>query len=85
MIKLIWILEIKDLIEDNLYQIIDQINEKKMTTAKFYSKLLNEIHPFYDGNCRRCKMLFANDDIIRQIIWKNLNGMQSNVIVLCEV
>ena len=55
----------KDLIEDKLYQIIDQFNERKITPLKFYSILLNEIHPFYDGNGRTCEILFANDDKIK--------------------
>ena len=58
----------KELIEDKLYQIIDQFNEKKVTSTKFYSILLNKIHPFSDGNCRMCKMLFANYDIKGQNI-----------------
>ena len=57
----------KELIEDKLYQIIDQFNEREITSTKFYSILLNKIHPFYDGSGRTCEMLFANDDIIRQI------------------
>ena len=32
----------KELIEDKFYQIIDQFNEKKMTSAKFYSILLSK-------------------------------------------
>ena len=63
LIKCIWISFIK---EDKLYQIIDQFNERKIISAKFYSILLNKICPFYDGNGRMCKILFANDDIIRQ-------------------
>ena len=51
----------KDLIENKLYQTIDQFNERKITPAKFYSILLNEIHPFYDGNGRTWKILFGND------------------------
>ena len=58
----------KELIEVKLYQIIDQFNERKMTSTKFYSILLKKIHPFYDGNGRTCKILFTNDDIIRQNI-----------------
>ena len=56
----------KDLIENKLYQIIDQFNERKITSKKFYSIPLNKIHPFYDVNGTTCKILFANDDIIRQ-------------------
>ena len=58
----------KQLTEDRLYQIIDQFSERKITSTKFYSILLNKIHPFYDGNGRTCKTLFAIDDIIRQNI-----------------
>ena len=58
----------KELIEDKLYQIIDQFNERKITSTEFYSILLNKIHPFYDGNGRTCQILFANDDIIWQYI-----------------
>ena len=54
------------LIEDKLYQRINQFNEMKITSRKFHSILLNKIHPLYDVNGRTCKMLFANDDIIRQ-------------------
>ena len=62
----------KELIENKLYQIIGQLNERKITYAKFYSILLNNIHLFYDGNGRTCKILFANDDRIRQSILTNL-------------
>ena len=56
----------EELIEDKLYQIVNQFNERKITSTKFYSILLNNIHPFYGGNGRTCKILFANNDIIRQ-------------------
>ena len=59
---------VKELIKDKLYQIIDQLNEQKIISIKFYSILLNKIHPFYDGNGRMFKILFPNDDIIRQNI-----------------
>ena len=58
----------KELIKDKLYQIIDQFNESKIMSTKFYSILLNKIRPFYDGNGRTCKILFTNDDITRQNI-----------------
>ena len=32
----------KELIENKLYQIIDQFNERKITSTKFYSILLNK-------------------------------------------
>ena len=63
----------KELIKDKLYQILDQFNERKITSTKFYSIHLNKIYSFYDGNGRRCKILFANDDIIRQNIQGKLN------------
>ena len=54
-----------DLIEDKLYQILDEFSESKITPGKlFYSILLNELHPFYDGHAKICKILFANDDEI---------------------
>ena len=58
----------KKLIEDKLYQIIDQFNKRKITSTKFYSILLNKMYQFYDGNGRACKILFANGGIIRQNI-----------------
>ena len=63
----------KQLIEDKLYQIIDQFRERKITSIKFYSILLNKIHTFYDGIDRTCEILFANDNIVRQNIQTNLN------------
>ena len=57
-----------ELIEDKLYQIIDQFNERKTTSTKFYSILLNKIHSFYDGNGRTCQILFVNDDVTIQYI-----------------
>ena len=55
----------KELIEDKFYQMIDQFNEREITSTKFFSILLNKIHSFFDGNGRMCKILFANDDIMR--------------------
>ena len=37
----------EDLVEDKLYQIIDQFNERKFRAAKFHSVILNKIHPKY--------------------------------------
>ena len=56
----------RELVEDKLYQIIDQFSERKITSTKPYSKLLDKIHPFYDGNGRTCKILVANHGIIRK-------------------
>ena len=64
---------------------IEQFNEKKITSTKFYSMFLNKTHPFYDGNGRKCKIQFANDDIMRQNIQTNLNYIKNNVIILLEV
>ena len=66
----------KNLKEDNFYQIIYQVNEKKMIPAKFYSMLPNEILPFYDGNDRTCKILFSNVDEINKLIvgYKKINN-----------
>ena len=58
----------KELIQDKLYEIIDQFSKRKITSTRIYSIFLNKIHPFYDGNGRTCKIQFANDDIIRQNI-----------------
>ena len=58
----------KGLIKGKLYQIIDQLNEGKFTSRKFCSIPLNKINPFDDGNGRTCKIIFANNDIIRQNI-----------------
>ena len=57
----------KDLIENKLYQIIDQFNENKITHKKFYLILLNEIYPFYDGNDRTCKIQLVNNETIKLI------------------
>ena len=58
----------KDLIEDKLYQIIDQYIERKIIPVKFYSILLNEIYPFYDRNHRTCKTLFTKGDETNKLI-----------------
>ena len=49
----------KKLIEHKLYQIVDQFNKRNITSTKFYLILLNKIDPFYDGNVKKCKILFA--------------------------
>ena len=51
----------KDLIEDKLYQLVDQFSERKINQRGFYSTLLNSIHPFYVGNVRTCKILFVGN------------------------
>ena len=42
-----------------------RFDKVKLYQTKFFSILLNKIHWFYDGNGRTCKILFANDGIIR--------------------
>ena len=54
----------KDLIEDKLYQIIDQFNERKTTPVKFYSILLNKTNQFFDKTERTPITLVANDNKI---------------------
>ena len=49
------------------------IQWKKVTSTKFYSILLNKIHPFYHGSGWTSKMLIATDDMINQNIYTNLN------------
>ena len=58
----------KGLIEGKLYQIIDQFNEEKFTCRNVCSILLSKINPFYDGNGTTCKIISANNVIIRQNI-----------------
>ena len=47
----------KELIEDKLYQLIDQFNERSITSAEFYSMLLHKTDPFLDRNGRTCMIL----------------------------
>ena len=42
----------RDLIEDKLYQLINQFNEKNIIHEDFSFALLHNMHPFYDGNGR---------------------------------
>ena len=58
----------KQVVDDKFFQIIHQFNVKKITSKDFDSILLNKIHSFHDRNGRTCKILLANDDIIRQNI-----------------
>ena len=52
----------KDLIEDELYQLIDQFNERKTNHRDFYFVLLDVIHPLDDGNGVTCsKMLLVGN------------------------
>ena len=48
----------KDLIEDELYQLIDQLDERKTNRRYFSLALIDNIHPFHDWNGITCKILF---------------------------
>lgn len=50
----------KYLIEGKLYQLMDQFKEK-INHREFFLVLIENIYPFYDGNGKTCKMLFANN------------------------
>ena len=50
----------KHLIEDNFCQLIDQLNERKINHKDFYFVLLDNVHPFYDGSGRTCKIFVRN-------------------------
>ena len=50
----------KNLIEDELYQLADQLNERKINHRNFHFALLNSIPPFYDGYGRTYKILFVS-------------------------
>ena len=56
----------KDLVEYKLFHIINQFNERGITSVKFYSILLNKVSPFYDKNGRSSKIPFANDERKKQ-------------------
>ena len=46
--------------KDKLYQLVDQFNERKIYQRDFYSEFHDNIHPFFDGNGRTCKILFVS-------------------------
>ena len=69
----------KDLTEDKLYQIIDQLNKRQTTPIKFYWIIIHEIHPFYDENGRTCKILFANDDKMIELIDETKSEKTNNI------
>ena len=45
-------------IESELYRLVDQFNDRKITARTFCDIFLDKIHPFADGNGRTCKVLF---------------------------
>ena len=59
---------------------IDQFNERKITPKIFYSIIPNKKHPFDDGNEKKSKVLFVNDDEIMELI----DETESIEIVECQ-
>ena len=51
----------KYLLEEGLYQLIDQCNERKICHRVFCFVLLDKIHSLYDGNGRICKIIFVSN------------------------
>ena len=47
-------------IEPELYKLVDQFNDRKITPRTFCDIFLDKIHPFADGNGRTCKLLFED-------------------------
>ena len=45
-------------IESELYTLVDEFNERKISARDFCRSFLDKIHPFKDGNGRTCKVLF---------------------------
>ena len=49
----------KDLIEDKLYHLLHKFSKRKINHRDFYFVLLDNRHPFYDGNGRSYEILFV--------------------------
>ena len=47
-------------IEFELYNLVDQYNDRYITNRQFCQIFLDRIHPFHDGNGRTCKILFSS-------------------------
>ena len=43
-----------------LYGLVDQFNNRRLTTKEFCDIFLDQIHPFLDGNGSTCKVLFED-------------------------
>lgn len=52
----------KELIENKLYQITNQFDERQIISIKFYLELLIKTHPFNGVNGITCKILYSNHD-----------------------
>lgn len=63
----------KDIIEDKLYKIIDQLNERKVIPTKFYSTLSNIIYWTYDRDGKISKVLFVNDNEKSNLLMRQKN------------
>ena len=50
----------KELIENKLYQITNQFDERQIISIKFYLELLIKTHPFNGVNGITCKILYSN-------------------------
>ena len=47
-------------IEVPLYGLVDNFNDRRITHTEFAQIVLDQIHPFADGNGRTCKVLFTD-------------------------
>ena len=46
-------------IEPELYYLVNQFNDRRITPSTFCDTFLDKIHPFADRNSRTCKILFG--------------------------
>ena len=70
-------------IEPELYKLVDQFNERKITPRTFCDIFLDKIHPFADGNSRTCKLLFEDKiqhfhEFYKKPVLSNKNFAQGN-------
>ena len=65
-----------ELIEDKLYQMIDQFSQRNITSATFCVILLNKTHQFYDGNdklyIKQCCLIVWSVGKIQTVKMQNL-------------
>ena len=70
-------------IESELYRLVDQFNERKITARTFCDIFLDKIHAFAEGNGRTCKILFEDkirhfDEFYKKPVLSNEIFMQGN-------
>ena len=70
-------------IESELYRLVDQFKERKVTARTFCDIFLDKIHPFADGNGRTCKILFEDkiqhfNEFYKKPVLSNEIFMQGN-------